>query len=381
MDSRKYMVIDERRDHSFRLPRPDLSVELGTSNACNKCHTKPNENAQWAADAIKKWYGERPKRDPHWGPAIKAARDGKPEGEKLLLELIARSSTPPIVKATAIDLLANYPSAASVAARRNALHDSDAQVRLAAVRSLPNDNEELLVLNLASVVDDPVATVRIAAATQLAHLKLDKLTDSQRKAFEKAMADFRESQALTLDHAGGHLVMATFARQRQQYEDAIQHLVDAIKLEPYLTGPRQELASLMQDLKGDDAEIRKLRAEEVGLLERDAKLAPNNADIFFRLGSLRYLIDEYEAAEAAFRTASEKAPQNYECLMMLALVEEKRYEKTGENKNFNDAVDTLKRMHELNKNDVRAKQILERLLSLWRQKNPNEKGVAQPPDR
>ena len=74
MASRMYMVIDERRDHSFRLPRPDLSVELGTSNACNKCHTKPNETPQWAADAIKKWYGERPKREPHWGPAIKAGQ-------------------------------------------------------------------------------------------------------------------------------------------------------------------------------------------------------------------------------------------------------------------------------------------------------------------
>ena len=118
MASRLYMVIDERRDHSFRLPRPDLSVELGTSNACNKCHTKPSENAQWAADAIKKWFGARPKRDPHWGPAIKAGREGKPEGEKLLLALIAKSSTPSIVKATAIDLLAGYPSNASVSARR-----------------------------------------------------------------------------------------------------------------------------------------------------------------------------------------------------------------------------------------------------------------------
>ena len=82
MASRTYMVIDERRDHSFRLPRPDLSVELGTSNACNNCHTKPNETPQWAADAIKKWYGERPKREPHWGPAIKAGAGRKAGGRE-----------------------------------------------------------------------------------------------------------------------------------------------------------------------------------------------------------------------------------------------------------------------------------------------------------
>ncbi len=30
MPTRTYMVIDDRRDHSIRIPRPDLSVKLGT---------------------------------------------------------------------------------------------------------------------------------------------------------------------------------------------------------------------------------------------------------------------------------------------------------------------------------------------------------------
>jgi tetratricopeptide (TPR) repeat protein len=388
MTSRTYMMIDERRDHSFRLPRPDLSVELGTSNACNNCHKKPNETPQWAADAIKKWYGERPKREPHWGPAIKAGRDGKPEGEKLLLDLVAKNSTPSIVRATAIDLLTSYPSNASVTARREALRDSDPLVRLTAVRSLPGDNEQMLVINLASVIDDPVRAVRIAAATQLAQFSgrsrhreqgaeiddpLGRLTDSQRKAYEKAMVEFRESQELSLDHAGGHLAFATFARQHERFEEAVGHLVDAIKLEPYMAGPRQELASLMQDLKGDPAEIRKLRGEEADLLERDAKLAPNNAGIFFQLGKLRYLLDEYDRAEAEFKAACEKAPKNYECWMMLALMQQKQYEKTSEDKHFNDAVASVKAMHELNRDDPRAKGIFGDLMKLWYQKNPDAK--------
>src|SRR5262249_6680361 len=38
MPTRTYMVIDVRRDHSFRVPRPDLSLKYGTPNACNQCH-------------------------------------------------------------------------------------------------------------------------------------------------------------------------------------------------------------------------------------------------------------------------------------------------------------------------------------------------------
>jgi len=39
MPAKTYMTIDPRRDHSFRVPRPDLSVRLGTRNACTGCHT------------------------------------------------------------------------------------------------------------------------------------------------------------------------------------------------------------------------------------------------------------------------------------------------------------------------------------------------------
>ncbi|WP_286764540.1 multiheme c-type cytochrome, partial [Rhodopirellula sp. UBA1907] len=35
-----YMEVDPRRDHSLRVPRPDLSVSIGTPNACSSCHVK-----------------------------------------------------------------------------------------------------------------------------------------------------------------------------------------------------------------------------------------------------------------------------------------------------------------------------------------------------
>ena len=36
MPQTTYMDVDPRRDHSFRVPRPDLSVKLGTPNACTR---------------------------------------------------------------------------------------------------------------------------------------------------------------------------------------------------------------------------------------------------------------------------------------------------------------------------------------------------------
>jgi hypothetical protein len=38
MPTNTYMGVDARRDHSMRIPRPDLTVQTGAPNACNACH-------------------------------------------------------------------------------------------------------------------------------------------------------------------------------------------------------------------------------------------------------------------------------------------------------------------------------------------------------
>ena len=71
MPTATYMVVDPRRDHSLRVPRPDLSVKLGTPNACNGCHT--NRDAGWAAKQVNQWYGHDPQGYQRFAGAFAAA--------------------------------------------------------------------------------------------------------------------------------------------------------------------------------------------------------------------------------------------------------------------------------------------------------------------
>ena len=72
MPTTTYMVVDPRHDHSLRVPRPDLSVTLGTPNACkNSCHT--NRDARWAAAQVKTWYGHEPQGYQRFAAAFSAA--------------------------------------------------------------------------------------------------------------------------------------------------------------------------------------------------------------------------------------------------------------------------------------------------------------------
>ena len=75
MPTTTYMVVDPRHDHSLRVPRPDLSVKLGTPNACNGCHT--NRDARWAAKQVNQWYGHDPQGYQRFAAAFAAADGGR----------------------------------------------------------------------------------------------------------------------------------------------------------------------------------------------------------------------------------------------------------------------------------------------------------------
>jgi tetratricopeptide (TPR) repeat protein len=376
MPARTYMVIDKRRDHGFRAPRPDLTVEFGTPNACNDCHTKPEETPQWAAEAVRKWYGPKRHDDPHWTSAFVAGREGKPEGEKLLLELLAHKTTPMIVQATAIDLLGNYRSEASLKAQREALYNSDPLMRLTATRAIRFDIDPSAVSDVARMLSDPVRRVRLAAVERLVDVPIESLTNEQRRAFEDAMIEFRESQELSLDQAGGNLSLAILARRYGRPADAIEHLQAAIRLQPYLAGPRLELASLLGSTPGNEDEVRRLREEEVELLERDAQLAPNSATIFHQLAKLRYLLGDFDKAQAAIETACRLAPRSYEFQFFRALLHHKRYEQTGDMAQFDMGIDAVRKLQELQPNDPGTQEILIMLMEARRIKEGGDPAAA-----
>ncbi len=353
MPTRTYMVIDDRRDHSIRVPRPDLSAKLGTPNACNQCHVKPDEDAAWAAAKVVEWYGEKRPDDPHDATALDAAQKGLPEGESLLGDVLRRKETPDLVRATATSLLAAYPTMKSDRLRREELHHPSPVVRAAAVRGLTADSPARLVLQVRPLLRDPVRAVRVAATTRLI-MAAAQLADSElRGALEEAIADFRTGQQVNLDRVEAHMSLASLAEQLEDAEGAIASFRSAIRVEPYRAGPRRELARLLElvindpqrvalrdKLRVDEEEIRRLRVQEVDLLARDAELLPADPQPRYDRGMILYLLGELDQARESFEDAVRVAPNSYDSLMALALICEKQ-------ERWEDAARAIKAMSEL----------------------------------
>ena len=245
MPAKNYMVIQPRPDHSMRIPRPDLSVKLGTPNACNQCHD--DKSAQWAADAITRWVGT-PKRPPHYGEAFTAARRGAAGSAQALAALAADKAQPPIVRATALDLLRSN-AAIGIDERLEATRDGDAEVRAAAAASLEPLPASMRVPALAPLLKDPLRAVRIAAARSLASLPADQFDAPTRAAYDAALAEYIAAQSVALDMPGNQLNLAVVYGLTRPRRPGRIALPEGAGHRPRLhAGPRQPGAAVQHTL-------------------------------------------------------------------------------------------------------------------------------------
>ena len=100
MPTHTYMVVDQRHDHSLRVPRPDLSLKLGTPNACNDCHT--DKSAAWASSAIESWFGPKRIGFQNFAEAFDAAAKDRPDAATMLADVASDFREPGFVRAGAL---------------------------------------------------------------------------------------------------------------------------------------------------------------------------------------------------------------------------------------------------------------------------------------
>ena len=295
MPSRLYMVVDERHDHSLRIPRPDLSERLGVPNPCTACHTDRSD--RWAADAIaaRRGSGEPPR---HFGETIAAARAGRRDARPGLVALVGDASQPAIVRATALELLAG-PGTDAAAALAAASADPDPFVRAAAVGDLDRGAADLRRLAV-SHLDDPVRAVRVQAARVLATPPRTPVEAKDDAAFRKALAEHETALRLESDGPSAHLNLAVLAEGEGKREVAERAYRTALRLDPRFLPARFNLATLL------NAEGRNPDAETV--LREGIGFAPADGELHYSLGLLLAEMDRGADAIAAFGRAAELLP-------------------------------------------------------------------------
>ena len=298
MPVRTYMVVDPRHDHSFRVPRPDLTVKFGIPNACASCHQ--NRDAAWAAAAVEKWHGPVRKGFQTYAEAFHAARLDQPDASDLLLKVAQDPAAPSIARATAVEELRDRTSAAAEAEIERGLRDTDPMVRVAALRAMEPLPIDVRWTKAKAALSDPVLAVRMEAATLLADVPLPNMTNAERQAWDKASQEYIAAKRFNADRAEEHANLAHFYVKLGKADLAEQEYLAAIKLTPRQVAPRVDLADLYR------ASGREADAEAV--LRQAISQAPEAAAAHHALGLALIRQKRYAEALGSLKHATELEP-------------------------------------------------------------------------
>ncbi len=343
-----FMGNDFRRDHSFRVPRPDQSVEYNTPNACTGCHK--NKSDTWAADWVEQWYGrERP--DHFSSHLLKAAQPPYDKHTKQkVLQFINNLNYPAIARATALEYYPLQNTQEEFDMLLTALKDSSALVRynaLAKFQRYPLEQKAGFALEYMS---DSTRLVRIGSAQLIAEMDLSQLDPTQRERAQAARNELIEMMRANADFSLGRLQLGDYYYKQQNIQRAIKEYEMALKMDSLLTPVYTNLATAYSIVGKNKTALQTLNTliaieptyarayylrgllnYEVGKSElaindlaSSIKLDDSNFRAYYNLANLYFTSGQNKKAENLMTQGLQLQPRSQEGLQLLKLIQSKK---------------------------------------------------------
>lgn len=345
MPATTYMGVDARHDHSFRIPRPDQSIVLGTPNACTTCHS--DKSATWARDAIKGWVSTPKHGAQDFAEAFDLGNHNAPGAQQALVKVATRPSQSDIARASALSRLRNFPSLRTLEVAVQSLNADDPLVRVAAVSIVAGADVATRRSQLVPRLRDISRLVRMEAARALAGGAGSGLLGEERAAFDKALGEYVAAQLFNAERPESHMNLGNLYLDQGRLDAARQSFRTAIELDKSFVAASIALAEL-ERAQGDEAAasnilnnaladnqksgpvehalglsfIRQKRIEEaIDYLTRAVADAPENARFAYVLAVALHDTGNPRKATEALRTALLRNPYDRELLSTLVSYE------------------------------------------------------------
>lgn len=297
MALRTYMVVDGRRDHSFRIPRPDLTSATGSPNACNQCHS--DKSSEWATSAAQEWFGEPDAG--HFALAIHDARIGAVGANDGLVAVINDISVSGIVRATALSLLQAPFSREQAGVIQEGVRNADPLIRIGALRGLSALPAEAHAPIAAPLLEDSVRAVRLAAVDVISPVR-QSLDAPYAASFAAAEREYLNAQLAIAERPESLGNIANLFRNRGDFAQSENYYRHALDREPRLASARANLADLYRGMQQDD------KAEK--LLREGLQLDHSDPTLRHALGLLLVRSGNNDEALNELRLAAGLQPDN-----------------------------------------------------------------------
>ncbi len=338
MPETTYMVVDPRRDHSIRIPRPDLSKELGVPNACNRCHE--DKPLSWALNHHEKWYPDVNKK-PHYGQVFSKAQKSDPAALPKLAALADNLNNSMMVRASAVGLLGHYSNQVSVSTALLQLAAKEPLIRLAALRSLNVLSLPQRMQYVWPSLTDAVKGVRLEAIRLLAPVgsnqnSMARLSTLQKQDFKNAVKEYINTANTHSDAPSGQAQLGVMYQALGEFDKALLAYERALIIEPSFIPALLNTADILrrigQDEKGIEILKKAIAIDEqqpashfalgllyirlkeinrsVPYLKRAAKLSDYNAHYSYVYGVALYESGQKELAITSLKASLKRHPGN-----------------------------------------------------------------------
>lgn len=308
MPVKTYMVVDDRHDHSFRIPEPRLTLELGVPNTCNQCHD--DKDAQWALSALESWGVSDDVRSGH-AAVLSSAWSGQPDALPGLLALASLDSNSSISRSSSIVATQDYPSQEILALLPQWLASSDPLVRTSAVRSMDWVPVAQSYALLRDYIGDDSKSVRMAVARQLSAFPADQLPAPYAAEVKTLLQEYEKSLLLNADMPEEQMSLGNFYSATGDVMGAEKAYRHALRLSPSYVPAMLNLADLYRANDMDQqGEI---------LLLRAVQLEPDQASVQHAMGLLKVRQGSLKEALPYLQAASGMERQNLRYVYVYAV--------------------------------------------------------------
>lgn len=296
MPTNRYMGVDDRRDHSFKIPRPALSVQFNSPNACTKCHK--DQSNQWASDNLEKWHG-KPKALLKSKQFLMALNSGQAINLEDHLSIIADTKLDVISRASALQMLSATTQMITVELLKPYLTHQEDLLRLSAASAALLLTPTERVLHLSPLLTDKYQAVRVAAARSLV---TSTVAAEHQQVFNKAFTELLTSNDVNSWRGEGRANQGLLALEKNQLSKAEQAFQGAITVEPFFDTGYINLADLYR--------TQQRPAQVASVLAKGMKKLPKSGALKYSYGLHLVRTQQHSKAISFFEKATLLEPSS-----------------------------------------------------------------------
>ncbi|MFM2626931.1 multiheme c-type cytochrome [Vibrio chagasii] len=297
MPETTYMEVDPRRDHSWHVPRPDISQHIKTPNVCTSCHEDKTD--QWADKQIGQWFPDSKYRNQqHFAVAFYADSIGHRGAEDALAYSAQDSSLSNIIRASSLERLSGNTGKNTLISLARAVKHDDEMIRLGVVQGSSGfpftDRWQILE----PLLTDPVLSIRSETAGALVRY-WGEMNPLQKDQIKPALEEYIEIQRFNGDRGFGRTNLGNVYRDLGKHEQAIEYYLGAIEIEPYFENSYANLADLYRAL-GDESKA-------LVTLKQGIQAQPKSSVLPYSAGLALLRVKDYDQATRYLKQAAETA--------------------------------------------------------------------------